>query len=136
MNQTLSPQKTILVVEDSPTQALRLQMLLESHNLRVELAANGRLGLHAAQRLRPDLVVLDLEMPEMNGIEVCEALKTAPDTADIPIVMFTSREEEEIVLHALELGALDFIPKDVFADAVLLETMRQMGLLNNGDGNG
>ncbi len=128
--------KTILVVEDSPTQALRLQSLLEDRDLHVELAANGRVGLHRARQLRPDLVILDLEMPEMNGVEVCEALKTAPDTADIPIIMFTSREDEEVVLYTLGLGIVDFIPKDVFADAVLLETMRQMGLLDNGDGSG
>jgi CheY-like chemotaxis protein len=122
-------QKTILIIEDSPTQALRLRALLEEEGLKVVRAEDGRRGVEQAQHLRPDLIILDLQMPEMNGFQVCQTLKDIEETAAIPIIMLTSHDEQEAVVLGLQLGAIDFIPKDVFADAVLLETLRQMGLI-------
>ncbi|MFP4345002.1 MAG: PleD family two-component system response regulator [Anaerolineales bacterium] len=121
--------KTILIVEDSPTQALRLRALLESEGLKVVRAEDGRRGVEQAQHLHPDLIILDLQMPEMNGFQVCQTLKEIEETAGIPIIMLTSHDEQEAVVLGLQLGAIDFIPKDVFADAVLLETLRQMALI-------
>jgi DNA-binding response OmpR family regulator len=121
--------KTILIVEDSTTQALHLQVLLEQEELNVVLAHDGRLGLQMAQQLHPDLVVLDVQMPEMNGFQVCQQLKEARETADIPVIMFTRHDEHESVILGLQTGAVDYIPKDAFADAVLLETLRQMGFI-------
>ena len=121
--------KTILVVEDSATQALHLQALLEQEGLKVELASDGRMGLQMAQQLHPDLIVLDVQMPEMNGFQVCRQLREGRDTADIPVIMFTRYDEHEAVMLGLQTGAVDYIPKDAFADAVLLETLRQMGFI-------
>ena len=121
--------RTILVVEDSTTQALHLQVLLEQEELNVLLAHDGRLGLQMAQQLHPDLIVLDVQMPEMNGFQVCQQLKKARETADIPVIMFTRHDEHESVILGLQTGAVDYIPKDAFADAVLLETLRQMGFI-------
>jgi putative two-component system response regulator len=70
----------------------------------------------------------------MNGFQVCQRLKTDPKTAGIPVIMLTRYDEAEAVLIGLQAGAVDYIPKDAFAGAVLLETMRQMGLLTTGDG--
>ena len=124
-----SSRKTILIVEDSPTQALRLRALLEGEGLKVVRAEDGRRGVEQAQHLHPDLIILDLQMPEMNGFQVCQTLKDIEETAGIPIIMLTSHDEQEAVVLGLQLGAIDFIPKDVFADAVLLETLRQMDLI-------
>lgn len=121
--------KNILVVEDSPTQASRLRSLLEQEGLNVTCATDGKQGLELAQKLRPDIIVLDFHMPEMNGLEVCEKLKTAADTADIPIIMFTSHDVPQTIVLSLKLGVVDYIPKDAFADAVLLQTLRQMGIV-------
>ncbi len=118
--------KRILVVEDSPTQALHTQALLEQEGLEVVLAPDGQTGLQMAQELRPDLIVLDVQMPGMNGFQVCRQLKEAQATEDIPIIMFTRHDEQEAVVLGLQTGAVDYIPKDAFADAVLLETLRQM----------
>ena len=118
--------KMILVVEDSPTQALHLQALLEQEGLEVVLAYDGQTGLQMAQQLQPALVVLDVQMPGMNGFQVCQELKGSPVTADIPIIMFTRHDEQEAVVLGLQTGAVDYIPKDAFADAVFLETLRQM----------
>jgi DNA-binding response OmpR family regulator len=121
--------RKILVVEDSPTQSLHLQTLLEQEGLEVLLAHDGRTGLELAQQLHPDLIVLDVQMPGMNGFQVCRQLKNTNNTADIPIIMFTRHDEQEAVVLGLQTGAVDYIPKDAFADAVLLETLRQMKLI-------
>jgi DNA-binding response OmpR family regulator len=118
-----------LVSEDSTTQALHLKLLLEGEGLQVEWASQGRQGVQMAHRLRPDLIVLDLQMPDINGFQVCQQLKEARDTAVIPIIMLTRHDDTEAVVLGMQLGINDYIPKDAFADAVLLETLRQMGLL-------
>lgn len=121
--------KTILVIEDSFTQALCLQTLLEQEGLSVLLAYDGQMGLETARESHPDAIVLDLEMPLMNGLQVCQQLQNARDTADIPIIMLTRHDDHEAVALGLQLGVIEYIPKDAFADAVLLETLRQMGLI-------
>ena len=123
----------VLVIEDSHTQALHLQALLEREGLNVVLAFDGKSGLEMASQSPPAVAILDVQMPEMNGFEVCKQLKETPDTADIPIIMLTCRDENEAVLEGLQVGAIDYIPKDAFSDAVLLETLRQMGIIKPSD---
>jgi CheY-like chemotaxis protein len=125
----VNKRKKILVVEDSPTQAMHMQALLEREGLEVLLAPDGPTDLQVAQELHPDLIVLDVQMPGMNGFQVCKRLKSKRDTKDIPIIMFTRHDEQEAVLLGLQTGAVDYIPKDAFADAVLLETLRQMKII-------
>ena len=121
--------KTILVVEDSATQADAIRIVLEENGLNVICATNGLSGLKVAQAIFPDLVVMDVNMPGMDGFQVLQALKNNPATRDIPIVMLTSSSTPEAAMTGLTSGAIDYIPKDVFAMSVLLETIRQMGLL-------
>ena len=121
--------KKILVIEDSPTQAIHMQTLLEREGLQVLLAYDGPMGLQIAHDVHPDLIVLDVQMPGMNGFQVCRQLKGEIGTKDIPIIMFTRHDEQEAVMLGLQTGAVDYIPKDAFADAVLLETLRQMEFL-------
>jgi DNA-binding response OmpR family regulator len=118
-----------LVIEDSPTQALHLQALLEQQGMQVFVANDGSTGLDLAQESQPDIVILDLQMPGMNGFQVCEQLKENQLTADIPVILLTRHDDQQAVVTGLQLGAVDYIPKDAFADAVLLETLRQMGLI-------
>ena len=121
--------KKILIVEDSPVQALSLLRLLEKYDVDLKWALDGRIGVDMAHQFLPDLIVLDVEMPRMNGIEACQRLKKSEVTSDIPVVLLTVRDEPNYVIDGLDLGAIDYIPKDVFADAVLMETLRQMGLI-------
>ncbi|MBN1179938.1 MAG: response regulator [Anaerolineae bacterium] len=121
--------KSILIVEDSPTQAMHLQTLLQSEGLKVLLAHNGKAGVQLARQTIPDVIILDLEMPELNGFQVCQQLKGIETTADIPVILFTRHDDREAVVLGLQVGAIEFIPKDAFADAVLLETLRQMGVI-------
>ena len=121
--------KTILIIEDSATQALSLRLLLEKEGLHVIHAVNGVQGIKMAHESLPDAVVLDIEMPGINGFEVAVQLSREPETQAIPIIMFTSHDNVTALQKGMMLGAIDFIPKDVFAEAVLLETLRQLDIL-------
>jgi len=122
-------QKTVLIVEDSQIQATALAQVLRKQGLRVIKASNGRIGVETAIQQVPDVIVLDLKMPEMDGFEACKQLQEDPRTQDVPIVMLTASEEPDAILRGLELGAIDFIPKDAFSFRVLLETLRQLDIL-------
>jgi len=119
----------ILLVEDSRTQALRIQLELLHHGLAVDIATTGRLGLNAARSRKPNAIVLDIDLPEMDGYDLCRALRTDPTTAHIPIVMLTHRDEAHDALSGLESGADDYIPKDAFAEHNLVESLRHLGML-------
>jgi len=129
MSKTNKTGKTILIVEDSTTQALHLQALLEEAGLHVIWAPDGQAGVKMAHQALPDLVVLDVQLPDMNGFQVCQDLKSQNDTRHIPVIMFTRHDDPEAVVLGLQTGVDDYIPKDAFADAVLIETLRQMGLV-------
>lgn len=123
--------KTVLIVEDSPAQALVLQQVLEQEGLQVLWAPDGRIGVAMAQQQMPDAIVLDIEMPEMNGFEVCRRLKENIRTSKIPIVMLTVRSDPAALMQGIDLGAIDFIPKDAFSESVLIETLRQLRILDD-----
>lgn len=126
----MSTMSKILIVEDSPVQAMALQKLLETQGLRVICAPNGRVGVEMAERWKPDAIVLDIKMPDMDGFEVCQYLQSNAKTSHIPIVMLTVYSEPPMLRQSIYLGAVDFIPKDDFANAVLLETLRQLQVLD------
>jgi CheY-like chemotaxis protein len=132
--QETSHGRLILVVEDSPVQALAVTKCLEEEGLSVMCAPNGRAGVSLAQRYQPDVIVLDIAMPEMNGLEACRLLKQHAKTAGIPIVLLTAHSDLETAGEGLDLGAIDFIPKDDFSQSVLLETLRQMGMVDAAQG--
>ncbi|MEE9404337.1 MAG: response regulator transcription factor [Algisphaera sp.] len=104
-------QHTLLVVEDEPDLMDLLTFNLERAGHRVVSALTGEDGLKKAQQLRPHLVLLDLMLPGMSGLEVCRSLKAAPDLQAIPVVMLTARGEEHDIVRGLELGADDYITK-------------------------
>jgi DNA-binding response OmpR family regulator len=99
---------TVLIVEDDPhtVEVVRLYLRRDGHT--VLTASNGKDGLRMAQEAAPDLVVLDLMLPEMGGLEVCRELRKE---SDVPIVMLTARVEEEDRVAGFELGADDYVTK-------------------------
>lgn len=126
----MADRKTALIVEDSPAQALALRHVLAQEGLEVLWALDGQIGIALAYRHRPDVIILDIEMPNMNGFEACKALTEDSRTAGTPIIMLTVRTEPDSVLQGIDLGAVDFIPKDTFSNQVLLETLRQLNILD------
>jgi CheY-like chemotaxis protein len=120
----------ILVVEDSQTQAAQLKMVLEkAGDLTVELAHNGLDGLRLAQEVPPDLIVLDVVLPDMDGFQVCRRLKRDPATMNIPVIMLTEKSSANATASGLQAGADDYIPKDIFASEHLIETLHELGIL-------
>src|SRR4051812_3152003 len=99
----------ILVVEDSRTQAREIQFLLEDAGYEVHLAGNGVEGLAALQRGLPDVVLTDLDMPQMNGLELVEAVRR--DYSAVPVILMTALGSEEIAVQALQKGAASYVPK-------------------------
>ncbi len=100
----------VLLVEDSPTQAVEIRMLLEEGAHEVRHVANGRIALDLLANEMLDLVVTDLEMPEVNGLELVEAMRL--DYPHIPAVLVTARGSEELASEALQKGAAGYVPKN------------------------
>ncbi len=101
----------ILLVEDDPRMALFAEDQLRFLGHEVIIAHNGKEGLKQAQQEKPDLIVLDVMMPEMDGLEVCKRLKSDSATRDIPILMLTARGQKEDVAQGLDIGADDYLTK-------------------------
>ena len=101
---------SILVVDDSPKNVDLLVNTLK-HDYRLEIARNGPQALDYAKKYDPDLILLDIMMPEMDGFEVCARLKAAPETKDIPVVFLTAMSDTDDKTRGFELGAVDYITK-------------------------
>jgi two-component system, OmpR family, phosphate regulon response regulator PhoB len=101
----------ILIVEDELDAAEMLALNLRNAGYEVEVATDGGQGLQVARTVRPDLIVLDQMLPSMSGTEICMALRAAPDTADLPIIMLTARAAEVDRVRGLEVGADDYVTK-------------------------
>ena len=115
----------ILIVEDSPTQAERLRRLIQSRSYGVRVAANGRLALEAIRERKPHLVLSDIIMPEMNGYDLCRAIKTDPDLQDIPVILVTSLNDARDIIRGIECGADNFVRKP-YDEEYLLGRISQM----------
>jgi len=101
--------ETILVVEDEPSLQETLVYNLEKQGYTVESAGDGRSALETARRLRPDLIVLDIMLPELDGVEVCKTLRR--EDFPSPIIMLTARDDEIDRVVGLEVGADDYLTK-------------------------
>jgi two-component system, sensor histidine kinase and response regulator len=95
----------ILIVEDSPTQLMQLQYLLEENGYQVTTAVNGRLALEVLSKLKPQIVISDILMPEMDGYALCHAIKSDKTLADIPVILVTSLTDLHGIMKGLECGA-------------------------------
>ena len=115
-------QELILVVDDEPKIVKLTRDFLEKDGFRVISAADGVTALQAARREKPDLVVLDLMLPGMDGWEVCRALRRE---SDVPVIMLTARSEESDQVVGLELGADDYISKP-FSPRTLVARVRAL----------
>ena len=109
------PIPKILVIDDQPINVQLLKRKLERENLEVIAASNGMDGLKMIARVKPDLVLLDVMMPDMNGIEVCQQLQASEETRAIPVIFITASTTKESKLEGLGVGAVDYITKPIRA---------------------
>ncbi|MEX0878397.1 MAG: EAL domain-containing protein [Thermoanaerobaculia bacterium] len=115
----------ILIVDDDEDVLLIIQTILDNAGYTALVARNGREGVEKALEDRPDLILLDVMMPELSGWEVCTTLKSAPETSQIPIVMLTVKSEIRDLITGMQVGADDYITKP-FTRKKLLSTVRRL----------
>ena len=118
----MSKTKKVLIVDDEPSNMEPLREALEALAYQVLTADCGRIALEIAHREVPDLILLDVVMPEMDGYEVCEALKGSKGTCDIPIVFVSGTSEQFNKHKAFQAGGVDFINKPVDPEELRLRT--------------
>lgn len=109
----------ILIAEDEPPNLQLLVKVLRKEEYRIAMAGNGRQALELAPNIMPDLILLDVGMPEMNGFEVCKRLKESPATRDIPVIFLTAKTEDNFVVEGLHAGAVDYVKKPFNATELL-----------------
>ncbi|MEI6810051.1 MAG: response regulator [bacterium] len=114
------PRGQVLVVDDDKRSRLTLKAILLKHGHLVTEAADGEAALKAVRLAQPDVILLDVVMPKMDGLEVCRLLKGDPATALIHILMITGETQHETRMKGIECGANDFLAKPVDRDEVLL----------------
>ena len=121
---SLTPKK-ILIVEDEVDIAQLVKLYLEKDGFRPTIAKTGVEGLKLVKADRPDMVILDLMLPEMDGLEICKKIRTSLDTALLPIMMLTAKAEESDTIIGLELGADDYVTKP-FSPKVLVARVKAL----------
>ncbi len=119
MSPNTEPQGNILIVDDTRANLDVLAGILRDHGYKVRPAPSGRLALRAVKAERPDIVLLDIRMPEMDGYEVCRRLKADEETNDIPIIFISALTETADKLEAFRAGGVDYVTKPFHAEEVL-----------------
>lgn len=111
---------SVLVVDDSRTQLFAIEKMLKAEGVKVYTAENGKQGILMARHMRPDLILMDIVMPELNGFQATRYLSRQPDTAGIPIIIISGSDQESDKAWGLKLGARDYLQKPV-NKSILLE---------------
>lgn len=114
-----SHQSEILIVDDTPTNIRLLYDFLQQSNYKVSIAKSADSAFRKLEKIVPDLILLDVMMPSMNGFQVCEKLKQDPKTQDIPVIFMTALTDDVDKVKGLSIGAVDYITKPIYPDEVL-----------------
>ena len=109
----------VLVIDDSPTEVHVLQTLLEKHGHDVVVANSGEEGVVVAQETRPDVILMDVVMPGMNGFQATRQLSKQAETANTPVIIVTTKDQETDKVWAKRQGAVDYIVKPVQEKALI-----------------
>jgi two-component system, sensor histidine kinase and response regulator len=120
----------VLIVDDIAENIKVLGNTLKEEGLQILTAINGRQALAVASAKHPDLILLDIQMPEMDGYEVCKNLKANPNVEDIPIIFLTARTEMDDIIKGFELGAVDYITKPFNSSELLARVFTHLRLKN------
>ncbi len=119
---------SILIVDDMPANLTLLSRMLQKHGYRARPAPSGVLALQAAKHERPDLILMDIHMPGMDGFEVCRRLKADPELADIPVLFISALSEVEDKVRAFDQGGQDYITKPFQIEEVLARVRTHLEL--------
>ena len=123
----------IFIVDDVARNIQLLSMVLSRHNYEIAFAVNGFQALEMLERICPDVILLDVMMPGMDGFEVCSKLKANPATAETPVIFLTGRAAVEDINKGFALGAVDYISKPFNAEELLSRVKTHVELKQNHD---
>lgn len=130
MNVEINPSEyKILIVDDVISNVLLLKVLLTNEKFAIATASNGRQALEQVEKENPDLVLLDVMMPDMSGFEVAQHLKSNPNTADIPIIFLTALNSTADIVKGFQVGANDFISKPFNKEELIIRVTHQISLV-------
>ncbi|WP_439638127.1 response regulator [Spirulina sp.] len=124
----LSPVLDLLIVDDTPANLRLLSDMLQGQGYGVRKAINGKMALLAVKSLLPDLILLDINLPDMTGYQVCQQLKADPQTAAVPIIFLSALNEAEDKVKAFQSGGEDYITKPFLLEEVLARVNHQLQL--------
>jgi twitching motility two-component system response regulator PilH len=110
---------TVLVVDDSPTELQLCRKILEKHGYDVESVEDGEHSLEKAQEVEPAVILMDVVMPGMNGFQATRQLAKSPQTAHIPVIIVTTKDQETDRVWGMRQGARDYLVKPVREDALI-----------------
>ena len=117
--------RTVLVVDDNPSDLDRLTKLVSGAGYQVSTAVNGKLALDAVAKSKPDCILMDVNMPEMDGFAATRQLRNNPETKDIPVVLVTAKDQKADKAWGQMLGAKGYITKP-YVDAEVLDVVRSL----------
>ena len=130
MNMEINPSEyKILIVDDVMSNVLLLKVLLTNEKFAIATASNGRQAVEQVEKENPDLVLLDVMMPDMSGFEVAQHLKSNPNTADIPIIFLTALNSTADIVKGFQVGANDFISKPFNKEELIIRVTHQISLV-------
>lgn len=118
----------ILIVDDVPQNLQVLGNFLYGRDYEISMAANGQKALEMANKIWPDLILLDVIMPEMDGFQVCQELKARAETKDIPVIFLTAKTQMEDILKGFEVGAVDYVTKPFNKEELLARVSTHVAL--------
>lgn len=130
MNMEINPSEyKILIVDDVMSNVFGMKVLLTNEKFAIATASNGRQALEQVEKENPDLVLLDVMMPDMSGFEVAQHLKSNPNTADIPIIFLTALNSTADIVKGFQVGANDFISKPFNKEELIIRVTHQISLV-------
>jgi twitching motility two-component system response regulator PilH len=114
----------VLIVDDSPTETYKFKEILEKHGFEIITADNGADGVAVARQEKPDVVLMDVVMPGLNGFQATRQLSKGEDTKHIPVIIVTTKDQETDKVWGRRQGASDYLTKPV-EESVLIETIKR-----------
>ena len=127
-SESLKQKYTILVVDDDPIIVKIVAMTINRAGYGSTVACNGIQALECIQTHRPDLIISDIMMPEMDGYTLLYFLKSNPETADIPVIFLTARDSGDDIIDGIDMGAFDYLTKPFQPDELLASIKKKLSL--------
>jgi PAS domain S-box-containing protein len=130
MNHDMEDPSTVLLVDDNPQNLAALSKILAEHGYNIRTAINGQVALKSVQTILPDLILLDIRMPELDGYAVCQQLKADTTTREIPVLFLSALDHLADKVKAFDIGGVDYITKPFQADEVIARVETHLALRN------